>query len=530
MGDKVFSELKVNDFRALKDKTFRLGKYITMLAGWNATGKSTLLALLANASELKPEEGKTYNDRLFRADFSEILKGSVSYDKSKSNRAELIWSDGGKDITKTFRTAWQNAKTRFRVIPQGKDDKEDKITAQKFPFPVLYLGLSRLYPLGETDDAQIKSENQLFRNDQDKEWFIDSHKRILSINDAINDITNIDFKSAKKNTSGINADNYDWKTNSSGQDNLSQILFAVLSFKNLKREKGDDFKGGLLIIDEIEASLHPKAQEKVIDFLIKEAKSTGFQVIFATHSLTIIEKLSQKTQERNNDNNISSYYFTKANGQLEILKNAKFDDIRDDLLVALYKENTVVRIIVYTEDNEARWFLKKLLTGWLLKIQILNINISCHSLIDLINVEPAFANHLVVFDGDLKATDIRRIKKNTHNFILLPVKNNAKHSPEKVFRDFLFSNTANTYYAEQHTIISQVKKEYFEENDVEPEGAKAERERYKTWFKQHKTLFDKSKIFNYWKKENQDLVNAFRDDFKEKFNRIADKMCIPKIA
>jgi len=526
----MFSELKVNDFRALKNKTFQLGKYITMLAGWNATGKSTLLALLANSSELKIEDGKTYNGKQFKADFSEILKGSIKHDESKSNRAELIWSDNGENITKTFRTTWQNNKNRFRVIPQEKDENSKTTNAKKFSFPVLYLGLSRLYPLGETKNKQIRFKEQFFKNDQDKTWFIDVYKRILSSSDDIKEITNIDISLANKNTSCISADNYDWKANSSGQDNLSQILFAVLSFRNLKREKEGNFKGGFLIIDELEASLHPKAQEHMVEFLIKEARDIGFQVVFTTHSLTIIKKFTQKTQN-NNDGNIVSHYFTMANGQIKISKNAKYEDMEDDLMVKLYEKDTPKKIIVYTEDNEARWFLKKIINNkWLRRIHLLKVKIGCQSLIDLMNAEPAFANYLTIFDGDLKATDIRRIKKNTENYILLPTKNTVKQSPEKVLHEFLFSKDADTYYQDQHKLITKVKKEYFRENDVEsPEGTKTERDRYKEWFKKHKPLFEKSKIRDYWKKANRDSVKLFENEFKAKFNHIADKCNIPRI-
>jgi len=523
----MFSELKVNDFRALKNQTFQLGKYITMLAGWNATGKSTILALLANSSELKKEEGKTYNGKLFRAEFSEILKGSIKHDETKSNRAELVWSDKGENIIKTFRTTWQNNKTRFRVIPQGKDENNNATSAQKFPFPVLYLGLSRLYPLGETDNDNIRSKKQVFKNDQDKEWFVDAYQKIFLSDDNITEITNIDIVSAKKNTSCISADNYDWKANSSGQDNLSQILFAVLSFKNLKREKGSSFKGGLLLIDELEASLHPRAQEKLIDFLIKEAKITGFQIIFTTHSLTIIENIAKRTRINSTDVNIISYFFAMANRQIEIKKNMPYEKMKNNLMVNLYEKKNLPKIIVYTEDNEARWFLKKLLTGWLNKVRILNINIGSQSLIDLMNVEPAFANYLVIFDGDLPNS--QRIRKNKNNYILLPTNISLKQSPEKVLHDFLFSKGAETYYDEQHKIIDEVKKEYFSDIDVESSGSKTERERYKEWFKKHKPLFEESQLLNYWKKENLDLVNSFRNDFKTKFNRIATKLGIPII-
>jgi len=522
----MFTELIVKDFRILKDQTFQLGKYITMLAGWNATGKSTVLALLANSSELKQDAGKTYNNKLFRADFSEILKGSIEYDESKSNRAELKWSNGKETMERTIRTTWQDKKKRFRVIPYEKDENGKKITDQKFPFPVLYLGLSRLYPLGETTDEQIKDEIQDFKNDQDRNWFIENHKKILSLSDNIKEITNINIASAKKNTSGITADNYDWKTNSSGQDNLSQILFAILSFKNLKREQSDDFKGGLLIIDEIEASLHPIAQERIINFLVKEAKSTGFQVVFTTHSLTIIKAFAQKTQS--DDGNIVSHYFMKTNDQLEIRKNVKFEEMEDELLVLPYSKETPQKITVYTEDEEARWFLRKLLSGYLNRINILNISIGCSCLIDLMNVEPAFANHLVIFDGDLTDKNMKRIKKN--NYLLLPAPN-GKDSPEKVIHEFLmsYSNSANTYYDEQHKKIPKVKREYFRDKDVS-DGNSKDRERYKEWFNQHKKLFDDSKIFDYWKKENEKLVDSFREDFRKIFDHIASKCNIPKIS
>ncbi|GBR72731.1 putative ATPase [Candidatus Termititenax aidoneus] len=523
----MFTELKINDFRILKDKTFQIGKYITMLAGWNATGKSTVLALLANSSELKPEDGKTYNSKQFRAEFSEILKGSQTYDNSQvKKRLELIFDDNGEEISKTFRTTWQDNKTRFRVIPQGKD-VTGKPTAAKFNIPVIYLGLSRLYPLGETEDAQLQECDQAFKNDQDRIWFIDNYQQILSIRENITEITNIDFKSTKKNTSGVSSDCYDWKTNSSGQDNISQILFAILSFKNLKKEKPADFKGGLLIIDELEATLHPKAQEKIIDLLIREAKGIGFQVVFTTHSLTIIERFSQKI--KSNDGNIVSYYFTKPNDSLEVHQNLLFDAIKDDLLDTIYSANKPRKIIIYSEDEETRWFLKNILKGYLKNIQFLKTTLGCQELINLMNVEPSFSNYLVVFDGDLKHNDIKRIKKNKGNYLLLPVPNSAKYSPEKVLREFLRSSNATDYLSEQHKRIPQVNKRYFQDYDVKCNSDKSEREAYKEWFNLHKSLFNRSKIFDYWEQKNKDLVNAFRTSFVRKFNHIAEKLNIPKI-
>jgi AAA15 family ATPase/GTPase len=354
----MFSLLEIIDFRALKNKTFHIGECVTMLAGWNATGKSTILALLANSSELKPDEGRTYNGKLFRAEFSEILKGSKIHDVSKhKQRLKLTRSENGSEITKSYRTSWQGGGSRFRLIPREEDPATKKTkTEAKFDIPVIYLGLSRLYPLGETDYRQIHDEKQIFKSDADETWFKDSYRQILSNDESITAVTNIDFTTAKKNTAGVSAANYDWRTNSSGQDNLSQILFAVLSFKNLKRDKGAAFRGGLLLIDELEASLHPKAQEKIADLLVKEAKDTGFQVIFTTHSLTIIETLSDRASKPKSK--IASYYFTKRNGILDISRNMPFAEIKADLLVSRIEYPSRKKLLVFVEDAEARWFLR----------------------------------------------------------------------------------------------------------------------------------------------------------------------------
>jgi len=68
-------------------------------------------------------------------------------------------------------------------------------------------------------------------------------------------------------------------TNSSGQDNLGQILLAILSFRKLKEEQGEQWQGGILLIDEIDATLHPAAQSKLIKLFIQEAKENKLQIL-----------------------------------------------------------------------------------------------------------------------------------------------------------------------------------------------------------------------------------------------------------
>ena len=111
--------------------------------------------------------------------------------------------------------------------------------------------------------------------------------------------------SARKKGIGINTDKYSSITNSAGQDNIGQIIMAIMSFRKLKKEyKG--YKGGLLLIDEIEATLHPIAQIKLLDFLYRACKELNLQVVFTTHSVALLEVLSQKIL--NNDSSCMNDY------------------------------------------------------------------------------------------------------------------------------------------------------------------------------------------------------------------------------
>lgn len=523
----MFTQIKINKFRAIENETFNLGQYVTMFAGWNATGKSTILALMANSTELKREQGLTYNGQQFKAEFSEILKGSLEFDPSESDKLQIFHVDNDKTRTKSFRTTWQNNNTRYRVIPKEKLDG-GKISEAKYEFPVIYLGLSRLYPLGEIDDKFISNAHLKFENDEDKKWFVHNHTEILSNNDNITEVSDVSLKSTNKKMSGVSTDKYDWKTNSSGQDNLGQLLLSILSFRKIKREMGDNYKGGLLIIDELEASLHPKAQEKLLELFIKEARSCNVQILFTTHSLTLIKKFCEKNSTDNQ--NLKHYYFTKVNNALKVYENYDYKNIEEDLLVSLYhREKKSNKVVVYTEDEENRWLLKKLIEGHVRKLEYRNVSIGCQCIIDLMNSEPIFKDYLVVFDGDLKTSDEKRIKNCKNNYIKLPTYIESFCSPEKLLRDFIFSDKSKNYFEEENKKNPMLKIEYFREHDLSTDGSLKERDKYKEWFNTHKVLFEDSNIYKYWKAENKELVHKFLQDFKKTYNYIAKRKHIEEI-
>lgn len=132
---------------------------------------------------------------------------------------------------------------------------------------------------------------------EDQTFLINAHNRIFTtLSDYNNISSNLPEKAGIKSTVVTN-DRYDVNSASSGEDNIGQILMALISFRKLKREWAD-YKGGLLLIDEIDASLFPRAQIELFDLFDKVSKELDLQIVFTTHSPTLISHAYEKW-ERN---------------------------------------------------------------------------------------------------------------------------------------------------------------------------------------------------------------------------------------
>lgn len=531
----MYRNLKITDFRQFQDKEIFLGKRITVLAGRNSTGKSTILGLLANSGELKKKDGTTITGRQFRAEFSEILHGSKKYDASGSERIRIeVVDDEGHIIDyRSFRTAWQkdSGKDRFRIIPL-KVFEDGKKTEAKMPIPVLYLGLSRLFPIGEADEDRIQARSVKFDDENQKKWFFDQYCNILSMHEAITSVNNFSIgETSKKNGVGIETEKYDYLTNSAGQDNLGQILLAILSFKRIKNSMVN-WNGGVLLVDEIDATLHPAAQKRLIDLLTKEAKNSGFQVVVTTHSSDLLKYVCSKT--KHNDvscnNEIELYYFTNANRKMEIKRNPEYSSIENDLLVTSMLQNSN-KVKLYSEDAENRWFIKNLVPDLIPYVDILDVRIGCSQLMSLYKGDPNyFGNAVIVFDGDVTDEDLNtvpeQLRKRLNNIVKLP---GAKR-PEEVFYDYIISLLPEHPYWEMASRVD-MNWLYFKENGPMSDRYKGEkdREKYKKWFLEHENIFETTKLFEFWKEDNAEMAKLFRQEFISAYNAVADRTFAIKI-
>ena len=532
----MFKNIIINDFRQFKNKELILGKRVTVLAGRNSTGKSTILGLLANSGELKKKDGITISGRQFRAEFGEILHGSKEYDSSGSNKITINVVDNENNLIdyRSFRTAWQkdaNNKYRFRIIPL-KNDKDGKKTEAKMEIPVIYLGLSRLYPIGEADVVNIQAKSVKFDSNDQKDWFIKKYCEILNLHENINSIDNYSIKeTSKKSGVGIETDKYDYLTNSAGQDNVGQILLAILSFKRLK-ESITEWKGGFLLIDEVDATLHPAAQKKLFDLLCKEAKILDIQIAVTTHSSDLLKHVFSKTKKNDSSSNneIELYYFTNANRIMDIKRNPDYSSIENDLLLVSVIQNTN-KVKVYSEDEENRWFIRNLVPDLLHYVDMLDVHIGCSELLSLYTGDLAyFRNVVIVFDGDVPSDKIdnltEKLKTKLNNIVKLP----GDKRPEEILYDYIVSLPPEHSFWESASRVDMTW-DYLEENGPTSKKyiSKKERERYKNWFQDHQMVFESTKLFDFWKEDNKELVDSFRAGFIDAYNDVAERIFAKKI-
>lgn len=257
----IIDKIHIAKFHGFNDVGFSLGKNITIIAGQNATQKSTLLGLMSQPFTIN-KESDLYGEKplcggTYKSGFSDKFKLSPPvYDKAGEHEWTLSFLTD--DEPYTVISMWRDQK-KTDALRFWKKGSRDKGTGY-LPYPVIFLSLKRLVPLAEESSYHIKSDVTL--DEKELELFKDHHNDILYCFDNIIDAKIID--SPNKTTLGLSADKYDWMQNSAGQDNVGKILLALLSFRRLKENHKKAYKGGLLFIDELDATMYPGSQKKLL--------------------------------------------------------------------------------------------------------------------------------------------------------------------------------------------------------------------------------------------------------------------------
>lgn len=512
----IIKSAHIDYFRALNNVDFELGSKLTAIVGHNGTMKTTLLGILGQTFSISKGHimygESTIDGYKYKSQFGEKFKLSEKdvpgthkwrlnlYPNIYKNdyfEAHSIYRSKTDPILRFWSTAGKGAGTGYPQIP------------------VYYLSLKRVSPIGEEEDFeyidQLTPEEQQFLSLE--------YKDIMSV---LSDDIEIDtIHSTEKYTASIHSSEHDALAISAGQDNLGKILIAVLSFKRLKDKYPHDYKGGILLIDEIESTFHSLAQMRLIKRLYKYSSLYKIQFIFTTHSPSIIKA----TFFDKYNTNEAKLVYLKQEGKYVKTKNVtSIDDVILELSGSVKNSSEPkTKITVFTEDDVALSFVKSLLNGGYRKNIVFSpCSIGAESYLELLRVKlKPITESILILDGDKNKSSIQnKIKKYKGKYILFLPTNLC---PEEMFYKFLYSLDETDSFWDME-LGKYDKKKCFANYPTLIER-NADSQQYKNWFNEQKRYWGRgnSKLYNYWKIYEESTYKAFLNSFIYVYNQLAEK-------
>ncbi len=534
-------------FRMFRNLEIPISERLTVIAGHNGIGKSTLLGLIANGSELKTSFGKTLFNRAFQAQFHELFYLDEERDyveeRNKKPSFQLHYiNEAGQRLVKEFKVSRHGDKKkgekRLKVVPRGSAEGWDVGNEAKVPIPTLFLSMSRMSPIGEFPE-ELKAQLERKMGDEDRFYIRERFKAI--IDHKVLDTSNINKHELSGTTKRSFLPEFDHssRTISLGQDSLSSIITALASFNHLKRN-WSDYKGGILLIDEIDAGFHPRAQIKIIELLKKEARNLKLQIIMTSHSLTICQEVLKISDETaRGGRNIDNVVYIQDVLRPHLMEHVSYDTIKRDMLNQLPKpQPQKPKVKIYFEDDEAKWFFEQLLPLYNFdcvklyshELCLISAKLGCNNLYQLYSKDDYFKTLVIVFDADvLMEEEIKPLISSEKTVLCLPSSSTETEDKEMLTPEYqIYNFLAELLQDLDHPFWSQLPEGYHRENfkdeiiDTFPHQSGDQKLRVvrKDWFREHRFHFEDAHVVKFFVEENKRNVDIFMNDLRTAIEHI----------
>lgn len=513
------TSVDIKRFRGFKEQSVVLGSQLTAIAGQNGTQKSTLLGIITQTFTISKDNPMIFEKPLcggnYKSQFADKFKLSPKFDKPKEHEWTLHFDDREDFTVESI----ERKKGSIRFWKKSSKQKDDGY----IQYPVIFLSMKRLIPIAESD---VKEVSSIELSQEEFNWIKKNHDYILLLQSEIQSTPIL--ASSEKVSLGVNTKLYDWNQNSMGQDNIGKILLALLSFKRLKNKYSESYKGGILAIDELDATMFPASQVKLLNLLRKEASNLNLQIIFTTHSLSLLEAFQAMAEEANNHplphSQLSLIYLRRYDNDIVVLKDVNFQTILWNLKVITEVEEKRKKIDVYTEDKETICFARSILKRGRFKyLNFHNCTMSCDSLIELSVKKkvPAFCkpNAIIILDGDARKNKTIKKAKKLENILFLP----GAISPERMLATFL--NNLSDYDPLWGVLRAGYNKqkcfEDYKYTEIMSSGENG-RQTAKKWFNTNLEYFgrDATRVINPMLETMKDDVEQFKKDFDEQIKNL----------
>lgn len=353
---------QIESFRNFRNTSFDLGQKITVISGQNGVGKSNILSLIASGSGVNSKS-------MLGSGFQPVFTDFFNIDPDEPYEDYKLYltyrdSDGTDAFTKrlSFKDDTQVGRG-IRIIPRTSKMGIENCTVKaagakvkhdygvgadgRVKIPTIYLSLSRLYPLGERKEtvkiSKISRNNTLYKTKSDekyKEWY-----NYIIPDSIVHDaaLTMVRKNACDRASFHMDMQHTPTLSQSIGQDNIGNIISALVDIYVLSLQDGYD--GALLCIDEIDVSLHPDTQIRLLNLFDKLADELSIQFVVSTHSLSILKEMMKKQIVNNKDYKV---VYIKNSMAPYVSKCNSYELLEADMFGSLSFNNPKVR--VYFED------------------------------------------------------------------------------------------------------------------------------------------------------------------------------------
>jgi predicted ATPase len=258
--------LKISGLRGWTGQQFKLAYPIMAVVGENGSGKSTVLQCAA-AIYKSPEKTIFYKGRGFASDYFP----ATLWDRIEN--AEITYSVTQKD---------QNIVDKVRRLRSRWSGNAERQERQ-----VVYIDLSRIQPVPVrtgywriAKNAEEEVGATLFEKNR-----LDRFSEIMGRNYDLSKMvtTKIDLRRPVP-VLGCGGITYSGFHTGAGETMIAELL------------QTDIPKNSLVLIDEVETSLHPRAQRRLMRDLAERCRELELQVILTTHSPFILAELPSEAR------------------------------------------------------------------------------------------------------------------------------------------------------------------------------------------------------------------------------------------
>lgn len=261
---QFLKSVKITNLRGIHDSTISFNYPISVLVGENGTGKSTILKSIACAY-LSNDEAKSYYPSIFFVD--------TPWERIKNVTLEYVYRRGAQESSQKLTKHEANWS-----YPENRPKRN-----------VYFFDIARTLPLDATigySRIAKKSAREIATSDLNEEY-VQRLSQILGrrYSKARFANTNVD---EKKMVGLLTREFGEFSQfhQGAGEDATLDLMRTLQEVPNYS----------LIIIDEVEASLHPRAQRKLIQFLLTLSREKRIQVILSTHSPYILEELPEESR------------------------------------------------------------------------------------------------------------------------------------------------------------------------------------------------------------------------------------------